>query len=146
MFSFVFRGTDSVSCIFTFFLVYYFSTAGVVWFVVLSYAWYICFQSLGTTRDDLSSKAVYFHLMSWIPPLVLTCVVISLAQVNWRGKTSILSDALVNIILFFWYIITFKTRGRGNGKFYRFPPDKENSVLCYNIHSNLACSFLLNKT
>ncbi len=70
-----------MSCIFTFFLVYYFSTAGVVWFAVLSYAWYICFQSLGTTRDDLSSKAVYFHLLSWIPPLVLTCVVISLAQV-----------------------------------------------------------------
>ena len=78
---FVFRGADSASCIFTFFLVYYFSTAGVVWFVVLSYAWYICFLSLGTTRDNLSNKAVYFHLISWIPPFVLTCLVISLAQV-----------------------------------------------------------------
>ena len=82
-------GADSVSCIFTFFLVYYFSSAGVIWFVVLSYAWYICFQSLGTTRDDLSCKAPYFHLMSWIPPLVLTCVVISLAQVDGNSLSGI---------------------------------------------------------
>ena len=82
IYSFIFRGLDSVLCMFTFFLVFYFTTAGVVWFVVLSYAWYICFQSLGTTRDDLSSKAVYFHVLSWLPPLILTCVVILLAQVH----------------------------------------------------------------
>ncbi|CAB3996833.1 smoothened homolog [Paramuricea clavata] len=115
-------GTDSVSCIFTFFLVYYFSTAGVVWFVVLSYAWYICFQSLGTTRDDLSSKAVYFHLMSWIPPLVLTCVVISLAQVDGNSLSGICFVGYRNMEMRIYFLLaplginlaisgTFLTRG-----------------------------------
>ena len=55
--------------------------AGVVWFVVLSYAWYVCFKGLGTTQDNLSSKAMYFHIVAWVSPLVLACSVISLSQV-----------------------------------------------------------------
>lgn len=76
-----YRDSDSTICVFTFILVFYFSTAGVVWFVILTYAWYICFQSLGTTRDILGNKAVYFHIIAWTQPLILTSIIIALAQV-----------------------------------------------------------------
>lgn len=57
--------------------------AGVVWFVVLSYAWYVCFKDLGTvtTQDNLSRKAVYFHLIAWVSPFILAVSIISLSQV-----------------------------------------------------------------
>lgn len=71
--------------------------AGVVWFVVLSYAWYVCFKDLGTvtTQDNLSRKAVYFHLIAWVSPFILAVSIISLSQVlllSQKQQTNVTVD------------------------------------------------------
>jgi len=63
-------------------LVYYFTMAAVVWFVMLGYAWDIHFKAVGTVRDDLSKKTAYFHIISWCLPLVLTIICLSTAVVS----------------------------------------------------------------
>jgi hypothetical protein len=39
--------------------------------------------SLGKIREKVSSKAAYFHLVSWSIPLVLTITCMALAQVSF---------------------------------------------------------------
>ena len=55
--------------------------AGVVWFVVLTYAWHTSFKALGTTYQPLSGKTSYFHLLTWSLPFVLTVTILAVAQV-----------------------------------------------------------------
>ena len=101
-----------MSCVVIFILIYYFLMAACVWFVMLAYSWFVSFQALGTVhyyfgfetailtnnktkrnpillkystgkiREKVSSKAAYFHLVSWSIPLVLTITCMALAQVE----------------------------------------------------------------
>ena len=77
--------SDCFLCILTFVLVYYFSMAGAVWFVILAFSWSICFKSLGSTRDNFAGKVVYFHIIAWTYPLTLAISVLALKQVIWHS-------------------------------------------------------------
>ncbi|XP_052764261.1 uncharacterized protein LOC128206108 [Mya arenaria] len=73
---------ESATCTIVFILVYYFTMAGVVWYVMLAYSWDIHFKALGTVRDDLSKKTAYFHIISWCLPLVLTIICLSTSVID----------------------------------------------------------------
>ena len=97
-------GGETLSCVVIFILIYYFLMAASVWFVMLCYSWFVSFQALGKMtiffsfiqlcgpknlviysgkiREKVSSKAAYFHLVSWSVPLVLTITCMALAQVR----------------------------------------------------------------
>lgn len=73
---------ETLSCVIIFVIVYYALMAGVVWFVVLTYAWHTSFKALGTTYQPLSGKTSYFHLITWSLPFVLTVAILAVAQVQ----------------------------------------------------------------
>ena len=75
------RSGETASCTVVFVVIYYFTMAALLWFVMLCYAWHVTFRALGTPRDDLSSKTAYFHLVSWSIPLVLTIVCLAISEV-----------------------------------------------------------------
>ena len=75
-----YRSGETASCTVVFVMIYYFTMAGLLWFVMLCYAWHVTFRALGTPRDDLSSKTAYFHLVSWSLPLVLTIVCLAISE------------------------------------------------------------------
>lgn len=55
--------------------------SGVIWFVMLTYAWHTSFKALGTTYQPLLGKTSYFHLITWSIPFVLTVAILAVAQV-----------------------------------------------------------------
>jgi smoothened protein len=63
--------------------------------------------SLGKIREKVSSKAAYFHLVSWSIPLVLTITCMALAQVRFDFQ-QVLLKFCVNT--FFKYIHFFPTQ------------------------------------
>ncbi|XP_052831910.1 smoothened homolog [Octopus bimaculoides] len=73
---------ESASCSIIFLLIYYFTMAGVLWFVMLSYAWHTTFKALGTPRDILSGKTAYFHIISWCVPLVLSITCLASSEID----------------------------------------------------------------
>ncbi|EDO40119.1 predicted protein [Nematostella vectensis] len=81
--------SDSFLCVLTFVLVYYFSLAGMTWFVMLAYSWCICFKTLGSTRDNFAGKTGYFHIISWSLPAVLTGCVLLVKQVDANSISGI---------------------------------------------------------
>mgnify|MGYP001856980485 FL=1 len=72
---------ETLSCVIIFVIVYYSLMSGVIWFVMLTYAWHTSFKALGTTYQPLLGKTSYFHLITWSIPFVLTVAILAVAQV-----------------------------------------------------------------
>lgn len=56
--------------------------SGVIWFVMLTYAWHTSFKALGTTHQPLSGKTSYFHMVTWSIPFILTVAILAIAEVQ----------------------------------------------------------------
>ncbi|KAG8440101.1 hypothetical protein GDO86_006042 [Hymenochirus boettgeri] len=80
---------ETLSCVIIFVIVYYSMMSGVIWFVMLTYAWFTSFKALGTTHQPLSGKTSYFHLVTWSIPFVLTVAILAVAQVDGDSVSGI---------------------------------------------------------
>nr|XP_006633522.1 PREDICTED: smoothened homolog [Lepisosteus oculatus] len=81
--------TETLSCVIIFVIVYYSLMSGVIWFVMLTYAWHTSFKALGTTYQPLTGKTSYFHLITWSIPFVLTVAILAIAQVDGDSVSGI---------------------------------------------------------
>ncbi|XP_009994652.1 PREDICTED: LOW QUALITY PROTEIN: smoothened homolog [Chaetura pelagica] len=80
---------ETLSCVIIFVIVYYSLMSGVIWFVMLTYAWHTSFKALGTTSQPLLGKTSYFHLITWSIPFVLTVAILAVAQVDGDSVSGI---------------------------------------------------------
>ncbi|ESO85352.1 hypothetical protein LOTGIDRAFT_195892, partial [Lottia gigantea] len=80
---------ETASCTIIFLMVYYTMMAGVMWFVMLAYSWHLTFKALGTPKDSLSSKTAYFHLISWLLPLVLSIICLAMTEIDGDSLSGI---------------------------------------------------------
>ncbi|KFO77954.1 hypothetical protein N303_07344, partial [Cuculus canorus] len=80
---------ETLSCVIIFVIVYYSLMSGVIWFVMLTYAWHTSFRALGTTHQPLLGKTSYFHLITWSIPFVLTVAILAVAQVDGDSVSGI---------------------------------------------------------
>lgn len=76
------RSSETLSCVTIFIIVYYSLMSGVIWFVMLTYAWHTSFKALGTTHQPLSGRTSYFHMVTWSIPFVLTVAILAIAEVQ----------------------------------------------------------------
>uniref|UniRef100_A0A8C1XCR8 Protein smoothened n=1 Tax=Cyprinus carpio TaxID=7962 RepID=A0A8C1XCR8_CYPCA len=81
--------TETLSCVIIFVIVYYSLMSGVIWFVMLTYAWHTSFKALGTTHQPLSGKTSYFHLVTWSVPFILTVAILAIAEVDGDSVSGI---------------------------------------------------------
>ncbi|XP_030643964.1 protein smoothened [Chanos chanos] len=81
--------TETLSCVIIFVIVYYSLMSGVIWFVMLTYAWHTSFKALGTTHQPLSGKTSYFHLVTWSIPFILTVAILAIAEVDGDSVSGI---------------------------------------------------------
>jgi hypothetical protein len=58
--------------------------SGVIWFVMLTYAWHTSFKALGTTQQPLTGRTSYFHMITWSVPFVLTVAILAIAGMTGR--------------------------------------------------------------
>uniref|UniRef100_A0A0C9QYH3 Smo protein n=1 Tax=Fopius arisanus TaxID=64838 RepID=A0A0C9QYH3_9HYME len=80
---------ENISCAAVFIMVYYFSMAAVVWFVILTYAWHMSFRALGKIQDKIDKKNSYFHLLAWSIPFVLTVLTFAYTKIDGNSVTGI---------------------------------------------------------
>uniref|UniRef100_A0A4W5RPC2 Protein smoothened n=1 Tax=Hucho hucho TaxID=62062 RepID=A0A4W5RPC2_9TELE len=81
--------TETLSCVIIFSLVYYSLMSGVIWFVMLTYAWHTSFKALGTTHQPLMGKTSYFHMVTWSVPFILTVAILATAEVDGDSVSGI---------------------------------------------------------
>uniref|UniRef100_A0A8C5B4M6 Protein smoothened n=1 Tax=Gadus morhua TaxID=8049 RepID=A0A8C5B4M6_GADMO len=63
--------------------------SGVIWFVMLTYAWHTSFKALGTTQQPLTGRTSYFHMITWSVPFVLTVAILAIAEVDGDSVSGI---------------------------------------------------------
>lgn len=83
------RSKSGFLCTSSFVLIYSSSIAISCWFCVLTYAWYISFKALGSTKDVIKDRVTYFHLFSWSITLLLTMLVMLFGVVDAAEITNI---------------------------------------------------------
>ncbi|KAM4523398.1 protein smoothened [Fundulus diaphanus] len=81
--------SETLSCVTIFIIVYYSMMSGVIWFVMLTYAWHTSFKALGTTHQPLSGRTSYFHMVTWSIPFVLTVAILAIAEVDGDSVSGI---------------------------------------------------------
>ncbi|GFQ74707.1 smoothened homolog [Trichonephila clavata] len=92
-------------CTFTFFIIYYFLMAAIVWFVTLSYALYIQFRKTGSAKDILKKKATLFHICAWCTPGVFTSIILAIKEVDGDSMSGICFVGFANPTSRIWFLL-----------------------------------------
>ncbi|XP_008292570.1 frizzled-7-like [Stegastes partitus] len=84
------QGTGQVGCTTLFTVLYFFSMASSMWWVVLSVAW---FQSAAMTwgHEAIEAYSQYFHVAAWMVPAVQTVAVLASGKVEGDLLTGVCS-------------------------------------------------------
>ncbi|XP_030225976.1 frizzled-6 [Gadus morhua] len=74
-------GSQSKGCSLLFMLLYFFSTAGMIWWVILTITWFLA-AGPKWSCEAIEKKAVWFHSAAWGIPGVLTVLLLALNKVE----------------------------------------------------------------
>ena len=104
-------GTSVILCTITFFLIYYFSMASSVWWVIISLTWLLAAgRKWGT--ESISKYNHYFHMIAWTLPALKTSIIMlkgyidadSLSGICYVGNTNVQALYMFIIIPIFFYL------------------------------------------
>uniref|UniRef100_A0A3P8Z6K0 Frizzled-6 n=1 Tax=Esox lucius TaxID=8010 RepID=A0A3P8Z6K0_ESOLU len=77
----VVMGSQSKGCTLLFMLLYFFSMAGIVWWVILTITWFLA-AGPKWSCEAIEKKAVWFHSVAWGIPGALTVMLLALNKVE----------------------------------------------------------------
>ena len=72
---------DHAGCSVVFLMLYYFGMASALWWVALTFAWFLA-AGLKWGQEAIEAKATYFHIVAWTVPAVQTIIVLILRKVD----------------------------------------------------------------
>lgn len=97
-------GVDNTNCAAIFLLLYYFQTAGALWWVVFSISWLLS-AGLKWSHDAIELYSSYFHLVAWGIPAAQSIIIIVLRNVAGEELTGLCfvgsqnSDSLLGFVI-----------------------------------------------
>lgn len=75
------QGAREAGCTILFMLVYFFSQAGSIWWIVLSFTWFLA-AGLKWGHEAIEEKSSYFHGVAWAVPAIQTIVVLITSKIE----------------------------------------------------------------
>ena len=75
------QGTKQEGCTILFMMLYYFSMASSIWWVVLTLTWFLS-AGMKWGHEAIESNSQYFHLGAWAVPAILTIAILALGDVD----------------------------------------------------------------
>ncbi|KAF4100010.1 hypothetical protein G5714_020136 [Onychostoma macrolepis] len=85
-------------------LLYFFSTAGMVWWVVLNITWFLA-AGPKWSCEAIEKKAVWFHTVSWGLPGALTVMLLALEKVEGDGISGVCFVGLYDLTVLRWFVV-----------------------------------------
>ncbi|XP_074603279.1 frizzled-5-like [Brevipalpus obovatus] len=73
--------SGSAPCVAIFFLIYYFTMAASLWWVILTLTWFLS-TGLQWGRESLSNYSMYFHLLTWGIPFIKSFIIVASDSVD----------------------------------------------------------------
>ena len=75
------QSSSSFACTLTFILVYYFGMASSVWWVIISFTWFLA-AGLKWSTEAIAKYKFYFHMLAWLLPFVKTVAILTLSYID----------------------------------------------------------------
>ena len=76
----------------SFMVLYFFTMAASMWWVVLTVAWFLA-AGLTWSQEALENKSAWFHVVAWAIPAVQTIIVLSTENVQGKSRLPFLKWA-----------------------------------------------------
>lgn len=76
-----YQTTGPALCTIVFLLIYFFGMASSLWWVVLSFTWFLA-AGLKWGQEAIASYSQYFHLVAWLVPSVQSITVLAMSSVD----------------------------------------------------------------
>ncbi|VIO96190.1 Uncharacterized protein BM_BM7044 [Brugia malayi] len=106
--TFLIAGTlDNTSCVMSFILTYYFSVASSLWWLMLTFTWYLS-AARKWVPEGIDAWSSYLHLVAWALPAILTIAVLTTHKVDANELTGLCSVGNVDPWALFGFIIVPK--------------------------------------
>jgi len=93
----VVQGTKHEVCTILFILLYFFSMASSVWWVILTVTWFLS-AGLKWGNEAIESNSHYFHLAAWAVPAIKTIAVLATSSVDGDGLTGVCWTGVSNVM------------------------------------------------
>ncbi|KAG8224959.1 hypothetical protein J437_LFUL005667, partial [Ladona fulva] len=81
MVSLITQGTKAEGCTLLFMLLYFFSMASSIWWVVLALTWFLA-AGLKWGHEAIEANSQYFHLAAWAVPAIKTITILAMGKVE----------------------------------------------------------------
>lgn len=75
------QGTKKEGCTILFMMLYFFSMASSIWWVILSLTWFLA-AGMKWGHEAIEANSQYFHLAAWAVPAVKTISILALGQIE----------------------------------------------------------------
>ncbi|KAK2722573.1 frizzled-2-like [Artemia franciscana] len=89
------QGTKKPDCTILFMMLYYFSVASSLWWVILCLTWFLS-AGLKWGHEPIEAKSHYFHLAAWAVPATLTIAILAMGRVDGDVLSGVCSVGIWN--------------------------------------------------
>ncbi|KAF4527346.1 hypothetical protein B566_EDAN001123 [Ephemera danica] len=96
MVSTISQGTKHEACTVIFMVLYFFSMASSIWWVVLTLTWFLA-AGLKWGHEAIEANSQYFHLAAWAVPAIKTITILAMGKVEGMCKFNFSSSGLLHI-------------------------------------------------
>lgn len=96
--------TGPALCTVVFLLVYFFGMASSIWWVILSFTWFLS-AGLKWGQEAIASYSQYFHLAAWLIPSVKSIIVLAKSSVDGDAISGICSVGNQNSDNLKWFVV-----------------------------------------
>lgn len=90
------QGTKREGCTILFIMLYFFSMASSVWWVVLTLTWFLS-AGLKWGNEAIERNSQYFHLAAWAVPAIKTIAVLAMGQIDGDTLTGVCFTGISNV-------------------------------------------------
>lgn len=95
---------ENKTCTLLFMLLYFFSTAGMVWWVILTITWFLA-AGPKWSCEAIEKKAVWFHTVAWGLPGSFTVILLALDKVEGDGISGVCFVGLYDLLSLRWFVL-----------------------------------------
>nr|XP_020463056.1 frizzled-2 [Monopterus albus] len=90
------QGTKKEGCTILFMMLYFFSMASSIWWVILSLTWFLA-AGMKWGHEAIEASSQYFHLAAWAVPAVKTISILAIGQIEGDMLSGVCFVSLSNL-------------------------------------------------
>ncbi|XP_039251808.1 frizzled-2-like [Styela clava] len=100
----VVQGTKEAGCTILFMLLYFFSMASSIWWVILTGTWFLA-AGLKWGNEAIEAISHYFHLVAWAIPATMTIIILAMARVEGDILSGVCFVGVYDSKPLLWFIL-----------------------------------------